>query len=97
MARAMQADVRFGWPAQPVDATPDLNGRDRVYALISAKCRQGLTAAEKPEPWHRWQPEIEKRLGERLVSVTWVLRRPVETTVISGHCALSAGCPLYPQ
>ena len=46
-----------GW-SQPVDATPDLNGRDREYVLISAKCRQGLTAAEKPELWHRWQPEI---------------------------------------
>jgi hypothetical protein len=37
-----------------------LTGRDREPVLISAKCRQGLTAAEKPELWHRWQPEILK-------------------------------------
>ena len=57
---------RYGWRVQLVDATPILNRRgqtlilnrrDRDYVLMSEKCRQGLTAAEKPEPWHRWRPE----------------------------------------
>ena len=48
--------------SQPVDATPILNRRDRDYVLMSEKCRQGLTAAEKPELWHRWQPGILKAI-----------------------------------
>ena len=79
--------------SQPVDATPILNRRDREYVLMSEKCRQGLTAAEKPELWHRWQPGI-KRLGERLVSVTRVLRRPVESAAQSRHRVNEFRCPL---
>ena len=59
--------------SQPVDATPILNRRDRDYVLMSEKCRQGLTAAEKPELWHRWQPGILKAIrrafGKRYAGV----------------------------
>ena len=48
------------WWSQPVDATPILNGRDRECVLMSEKCRRGLTAPEKPQLWHRWQPGILK-------------------------------------
>jgi hypothetical protein len=41
--------------------------------LMSEKCRQGLTAAEKPELWHRWQPGILKAIrrafGKRYAGV----------------------------
>ena len=41
--------------------------------LMSGKCRRGLTAAEKPEFWHRWQPGILKAIrrvfGERYAGV----------------------------
>ena len=47
------ANVAFWLWSQPVDATPILNRRDRDYVLMSEKCRQRLTAAEKPELWHR--------------------------------------------
>ncbi len=83
---AALACVRYQRWFQPVEATPILNRRDREYVLMSEKCRQGLTTAEKPELWHRWQPGIfEKRLAERLVSVTRVLRRPVEPADINEH------------
>ena len=69
-ARAMSA---FGGWSQPVDATPILNRRDRDYVLMSEKCRPGLTAAEKPELWHRWQPVILKAIrrafGKRYAGV----------------------------
>ena len=67
------SDVRSVLPAQPVDATPILNRRDRDDVLMSEKCRQGLTAAEKPELWHRWQPGILKAIrrafGKRYAGV----------------------------
>jgi hypothetical protein len=41
--------------------------------LMSEKCRPGLTAAEKPELWHRWQPVILKAIrrafGKRYAGV----------------------------
>ena len=56
--------------SQPIDATPILNRRDRDYVLMSEKCRQGLTAAEKPE---LWQPGILKAIrrafGKRYAGV----------------------------
>jgi len=40
---------------------------------MSEKCRQWLTAAEKPELWHRWQPGILKAIrrafGKRYAGV----------------------------
>jgi hypothetical protein len=50
--------------SQPIDATPILNSKDRDYVLMSEKCRQGLTAAEKSELWHRWQPGILKAIRQ---------------------------------
>jgi hypothetical protein len=45
----------------------------RDYVLMSEKCRQGQTAAEKPELWHRWQPGILKAIrrafGKRYAGV----------------------------
>jgi hypothetical protein len=49
-------------PAQPVDATPIVNRKDRECVLRSEKCRRGPIAAEKPELWHRWQPGILKAI-----------------------------------
>jgi chaperonin GroEL len=67
------SDKKIGGWSQPVDATPILHRRDRDYVLMSEKCRPGLTAAEKPELWHRWQPVILKAIrrafGKRYAGV----------------------------
>ena len=77
-----------GW-SQPVDATPTLNSAD------DEKCRQGLTAAEKPELWHRWQPGIVKAIrrvfGKRYAGVA---STRLSRQGYSGHGPIGAGCPL---
>jgi hypothetical protein len=59
--------------SQPVDATLCLGPEEMECVLMSEKCRRGLTAAEKPELWHRWQPGILKAIwrafGRRYASV----------------------------
>jgi hypothetical protein len=49
---------------------------------MSEKCRQGLTAAEKPELWRRWQTGILKAIIYRRIAMAQPLNfRHAKTTV----------------